>query len=410
MALLYNIGIYIYIFAVNVASFFNPKAKSWVEGRKNLLNKIQEVINPADKIIWMHCASLGEFEQGRPVLEAAKKEFPEHKILLTFFSPSGYEVRKSYPLADYIFYLPADTPSNARKFIDIVRPSVAVFVKYEFWNNFITELNQRKIPLLVISAIFREEQVFFKWYGGFFLDILKKIESIYVQDEHSLKLLQEKGVKATIAGDTRFDRVNQSLKSKESISVVENFAGNSPIFIAGSTWPEDETLIVDLIKNSPAEWKFLIAPHETNSAHLLSLTKKLDNIFFCFFSSYTEDFKKSKVMIIDTIGHLSKIYRYGEIAFIGGGFGKGIHNTLEAAAFGLPVIFGPEYSKFKEANDLIKKGGAFSVKSFQELQQAFNDLLKEEKRSAASKIASKYVQENTGATMKILKKMKNILT
>jgi 3-deoxy-D-manno-octulosonic-acid transferase len=411
MNLLYNIGIRLYISLIFIASLFKPKAKLWIEGRKNVFNNLQNKFSPEDKVVWMHCASLGEFEQGRPVIEAFKKQFPSFKILITFFSPSGFEIRKNYPGADFICYLPADTTANARKFIEAVKPTVAFFVKYEFWYNYINELEKIKTPLFLVSAIFREGQIFFKPYGNFQRNVLKKVTHFFVQDEASQKLLSSIGInQCTITGDTRFDRVNETVAQSASFPEIENFCKGSPVLVAGSTWEEDEKIIAEVFKKQ-SDWKIIIAPHEVNESHI----SKIENIFkgmaICRFSKlHIQPDIDFKILIIDSIGHLSKIYKYGSIAYIGGGFGKGIHNILEAAAFGLPVILGSNYQKFKEAKDLIKVGGAFSINSAEEFSKAFISLNNIKLQlQKASEVCKNYVMENKGATGKILSHLKQIL-
>ncbi|MBA3901809.1 MAG: 3-deoxy-D-manno-octulosonic acid transferase [Bacteroidetes bacterium] len=409
MSLLYDFAIGAYASAIKIASVFNPKAKLWVDGRIGLIEKIKFTIPSDAHPIWVHCASLGEFEQGRPVIEAIKKAFPEKKILLTFFSPSGYEIRKKYSGADYIFYLPSDTPSNAKAFVEAINPAIAVFVKYEFWNNYYSELYQKEIPLYIISAIFRESQPFFQWYGGFWRNMLQKANHIFVQDEHSLSLLHSAGIKkASIAGDTRFDRVAETAIKAERIEEVEHFCSGSKILVAGSTWPADEQIIISLIKPSGTNFKFIIAPHEVDKIHLGQLENLLKGLEWVYYSDLIKGKgKDSKILVINNIGMLSRLYQYGNIAYIGGGFGKGIHNILEAAAFGLPIIFGPNYLKFKEARDLISKGGAFSINDEAGAAGIFKNLINmPEKATKAGAISKSYVMDNVGATGMILKMIK----
>ena len=396
MYFLYCSGILIYYALIRVSALFNQKARKWLRGREGILDQLEKLNLSSDKIIWFHCASLGEFEQGRPVIEAIKKANRDYKILLTFFSPSGYEVRKNWPFADHVFYLPLDTKWNAKKFISLCNPQLVVFVKYEFWYHYINELNERKIPLFIISAIFRENQHFFKHYGNWWRNLLKKISHIYVQDQKSLQLLNTMGVKnASVAGDTRFDRVYQSASNPVPVMEVENFCSKIPVLIAGSTWAEDEKLIIKFIRNYPGEMKFIIAPHEVHKKRINQLESLLKGVktvkFSCIKSSKAES---AKVLIIDNIGYLSKLYAYGKVAYIGGGFGKGIHNILEAAAFGLPVVFGPNYHKFKEARELIGEGGAFCVKN----EDEFNNAMVKVLSVYTPKICANYVNKNKGAT------------
>jgi 3-deoxy-D-manno-octulosonic-acid transferase len=403
MNLLYNTAIRLYYLFIFIASFFNEKARLWIEGRKNTISLLQQKLNATDKTIWIHCASLGEFEQGRPLIENLKKDFPGYKILLTFFSPSGYEIRRNYPLADCVCYLPIDTPENVKTFLDAAQPTMAIFVKYEFWHNFINELSHRKIPLFLISAIFRKEQIFFKPYGGFYRKVLRKIEHLFVQDEHSKNLLTSIAItNVTVSGDTRFDRVFNTASTSDYLPAIENFCNGKPTLIAGSSWPEDEKLLAEVFQQQQ-DWKLIIAPHETNTSNIERLEKLMSFKSSCRFSQlHTGSLEKNHdVLIIDTIGHLSKIYRYGTIAYIGGGFGKGIHNILEAAAFGLPVIFGPNYNKFREAKELIKAGGGFTIKDLDDLKVVF-EKLKSNEQKAAAETAKNYVLLNIGATEKII--------
>ncbi|WP_316791528.1 3-deoxy-D-manno-octulosonic acid transferase [Pedobacter frigoris] len=397
MLLLYNIGIQFYGIVVRIFSMFNSKAAFFIKGRTNIFEKIRTQLDASSSYIWFHFASLGEFEQGRPVLEAIKDKYPQKRIVITFFSPSGYEIRKNYALADGIFYLPLDTPSNAKKLIALFNPELAVFTKYEYWFHYFKVLNDRNIPIFIISGIFRPKQVFFKWYGRFNRKILSYVNHFFVQNQESLELLNNIGIRnASISGDTRFDRVSQNAAELKSIPSIENFCGTSKVFIAGSTWPADEQLLSRLIVKN-ADWKFIIAPHEIDNAHIFEIQKLIPNAI-----RYTEILsnpKESQVLIIDNIGMLSSIYRYGNIAYIGGGFGVGIHNTLEAAAFGIPVIFGPKYDKFLEAKDLISIGAASSISNFEELTDAFKKL----SGNDSGDRARKYVMSKTGSTDQILK-------
>jgi 3-deoxy-D-manno-octulosonic-acid transferase len=395
MLWIYNIGIVIYGLLLRLASLFNAKAKLFVVGRKNIFEKIQQKINTNDRPIWFHFASLGEFEQGRPVLEKLKADDPSQKIVVTFFSPSGYEIRKNYALAD-VFYLPLDTASNAKKFINSINPKFAVFTKYEFWYHYFAVLNEKQIPLYLISGIFRPNQVFFKWYGSFYRGILKFVTHFFVQNEESVSLLKSIVIdNISLSGDTRFDRVYENAQQPKKLTEIEAFCGSSPVFIAGSTWPEDEKLLVSLIEKYP-DWKFIIAPHEIDTSHIEEIEKLFPNA--AKFSQLEAN--TSPILIIDNIGMLSSLYQYAKVAYIGGGFGAGIHNTLEAAAFGLPVIFGPKYDKFQEAKDLIAIGAAKSVTTSNELMNAFEFFKANEMASADAK---KYVEQKKGATEMIVK-------
>ena len=403
MKLAYTITIYIYTGLIRIASLVNHKASLFVKGRKDWLAKLKENFVPGEKTIWFHCASLGEFEQGRPVIEMIKVKAPDIKIVLTFFSPSGYEIRKNYKLADYICYLPADTPGNAFNFISIIKPSVAVFVKYEFWNNFITELSRRDIPIYLISGIFRPDQHFFKWYGGFFRKILKKFTHIFVQDNQSFNLLHKIGIEnITIAGDTRFDRVSQIAASAKTLPILEKFRNGEKLFLAGSSWRPDEEIIAEFINMDPNRMKWVFAPHEIDKSNIDRL-EKLFKTEVVRYSEYNEKSNKSRVLIIDNIGILSSAYRYAYIAAVGGGFGKGIHNILEPACWGTPVLFGPNYKSFKEAVDLIAGKGTFCFRNSDEFRRIINDWLTDhELYESSSSIVDGYIRQNTGATEQIV--------
>lgn len=398
MLWIYNIGITMYGLLLRFASLFNAKAKLFVEGRHHIFKNIAQKVNADDEPIWFHFASLGEFEQGRPVLEKLKSIHPQQKIVVTFFSPSGYEVRKNYALAD-VFYLPLDTASNAKKFIDIVNPKLAIFTKYEFWFHYFKELHNRKIPLYLISGIFRPDQTFFKGYGRFYRGMLKFVTHFFVQNEESVALLKSIGInQVSLSGDTRFDRVYENAQNPKKIAEIEAFCDGQPVFIAGSTWPEDEKLLVALTKKYP-DWKFIIAPHEIGQSHIQEIESLFPQVIkFSVFKSQVSNLE-SQILIIDNIGMLSSLYQYAKVAYIGGGFGAGIHNTLEAAAFGLPVIFGPKYDKFQEAKDLIEIGAARSIGTSAELLAAFDHFQSNEKAATAAK---NYVTEKKGATEMII--------
>ncbi|HYK77020.1 MAG TPA: glycosyltransferase N-terminal domain-containing protein [Daejeonella sp.] len=403
MLFLYDLSIQLYKAFVWIASLKNAKARLWIQGRRSLLQHIAKEVKPNVQYTWFHFASLGEFEQGRPVLEQLKSQQPDSHILITFFSPSGYQIRKNYPLADHVFYLPIDTAQNAREFIRLINPKMAVFTKYEYWYQYFNELHQQQIPLYVISAIFRKNQPFFKWYGSLNRRMLKCVSHFFVQNEESIELLKEIGLQnASLSGDTRFDRVAKNAQNPQKINIVERFCNNRLTFIAGSTWPEDEELISQLSKTYAA-WKFIIAPHEIGEEKIKALESRPSGRSIRYSEAgQNANLNQYQTIIIDNIGMLSSLYQYAHIAYIGGGFGKGIHNTLEAAAFGLPLIFGPEYGKFKEAKDLIKLGAAFSIKNYSELNTAMEKLTDENYRSQKGIAAKEYVETNTGATGIIL--------
>lgn len=398
MVWIYTIGIAIFNVIIRLASLFNQKAKLFIEGRKTVFKEIEEKVNPLDHPVWFHFASLGEFEQGRPVLEKLKATYSGIKIVVTFFSPSGYEVRKNYRGADGIFYLPLDTRSNTKKFIELINPRMAIFTKYEFWFYYFRTLNQHRIPLYLISGIFRPSQAFFKWYGGFNRRMLSYVTHFFVQNDESVRLLNEIGItKVSLSGDTRFDRVFENANSPKQIAEVEQFCGAAPVFIAGSTWLSDEKILTSFTEHYP-DWKLIIAPHEIDEEHI----KEIEELFpsalrFSNLKSKRSSFD-AKMLIIDNIGMLSSLYQYAQVAYIGGGFGAGIHNTLEAAAFGLPLIFGPKYDKFQEAKDLISAGSATSIANMAEFLSAFEFYKANEKAALVSK---KYVEENQGATQMI---------
>lgn len=400
MLFLYDLGIRLYRFLVLLASLKNKKAAAWINGRKDLLTHIASQIDRNKTHVWFHFASLGEFEQGRPVLEEMKTRYPDISIVITFFSPSGYEVRKDYKVADHVFYLPLDTRKNAKEFIRMVRPSIAVFTKYEYWYHYFEELHRKNIPLFIVSGIFRKDQPFFKWYGGLHRKMLQMVSHFFVQNEISKTLLSSLGLtNVSVTGDTRFDRVVKNMNQVPRISTVEDFCAGCQVFIAGSTWHDDEVLIASLAKAYP-DWKFIIAPHEVDLRHIAEIKKLFPD------STTLSEIKKGKintqVLIIDNIGTLSSLYQYGDVAYIGGGFGVGIHNTQEASAFSLPVIFGPNYQKFQEAADLIEKGASFSINNAQELEQQMSILQNQETRETLGRIAKEYITSKAGATSIIL--------
>ena len=403
----YNTIIKIYTLFISLFAKKNTKARAWAEEQRNLLLRIEKKIDTNVRYTWFHFASLGEFEQGLPVLQQIKHKKPHSNILITFFSPSGYQAYKNNALADFVFYLPIDNEKNAKEFIRLINPELAIFTKYEYWYYYFTELKNNRIPLFVISAIFRSKQPFFKWYGKLHREMLGCVTHFFVQNIESKTLLESLNIyNVTISGDTRFDRVAQNSDSPKLFPEIKEFCNHSNVCIAGSTWPDDESLIVELVKQYP-DWKFIVAPHEINNKRISSLEKSLaGNAIRC--SDYKlrkleeQEVKKLEiqVLIIDNIGMLSSLYQYGNIAYIGGGFGVGIHNILEAAAFGLPIIFGPNYQKFQEAKDLIDRGGAKSINNLMELQQAFGFLTS---HPETGEVCKQYVKQKIGATEKILK-------
>lgn len=404
MQIVYNFFIRLYSVALRLASIFHPKAKLWLAGRKDLLEKIALSLDHEADHVWFHCASTGEFEQGRPVIEKFRKENPEYKIVLTFFSPSGYELRQNYPLADHVFYLPHDTPANARKFMEYVNPRLAVFVKYEYWFNYLNVLHEKNIPVVFISAVFRPGQMFFKWWGSWFRKKLTRATYFFVQDKSSQKLLYSIGIRNVIvSGDTRFDRVFEISRQPSSFPKVEKFIQGSVIFMAGSTWPADDKLLVRLINEDKSNVKFILVPHEIGKSAVKKLAESLKPSVVKYSDESDAGFDDAKVLIVDQMGMLSSLYQYASLAYVGGGFGKGIHNTLEAAAFGMPVIFGPRHEKFTEAVGLIKIGGALSVANYDDLKNAYITLLGDyQLLRRSSDVARNYVYMKRGATDKII--------
>lgn len=387
---------------------FNSKAALWVNGRKGLMNRIKTAMQFNNQpIIWMHAASLGEFEQGLPVVESIKKQYPKHRLLVSFFSPSGYEVRKNHPIADWVFYLPMDSPSNAAAFIEIVKPSIALFIKYEFWHFYLSELKKHEIPTLLISGIFRPTQLFFKWYGGFYRKMLLNITHFFVQDKGSADLIKDlvSPNSISISGDTRFDRVLSIATARKPFPIIEEFCKNDPIIIAGSTWSDDDKVLQHFTKVH-RNAKFIIAPHQISAERLAECLQRYPSAILL--SEYKSSIEKQQThyqtLIIDNVGMLSSLYYYATIAFIGGGFtSEGIHNTLEAAVFGKPVVFGPVYEKYLEAVEMVEIGAAFSAETALEMEALLDELLNDNaKRTASGQLGFNYVSSNTGASAKII--------
>ena len=403
MRLIYDIGIRFYWLAAWISSVWNPKARLWVKGRRRWLSSLKAHIGPDEPVIWFHCSSLGEFEQGRPLLEEARKRFPEHRILLSFFSPSGYEKRKTYEGADHVMYLPLDTARNARLLTGTLRLEMVLFIKYEFWYHFLHRISGKGIPLYLASGIFRPGQLFFRWYGGWYRRFLKCFTHIFVQQESSRELLEGIGIReVTVAGDTRFDRVQKVAATPFQHPLLEKFTGGGKTIVAGSTWDRDEQLLAHAYEGLGKGINWIIAPHELNPAHLERIEKRFAGSRRLS-ALREEDLFLTRVVIVDTMGQLSYLYRYGSLAYIGGGFGRGIHNILEPATYGIPVLFGPGYQKFQEAVELVRLGGAFPVLDEAELLSTIHqqlgqpDLLK-----TASGIAGKYVNKRVGATSVIM--------
>ncbi len=405
--IIYNLAIRFLEVVYRVASLFHPKAKLFIKGRKDQQELIlQAFAQESSKIIWIHAASLGEFEQGRPVIEALKAELPTFKIVLTFFSPSGYEVRKKYALADWVFYLPFDTPANAKNWVETINPTLAIFIKYEFWFNYSAQLSKRKITTISISSIFRKDQLFFKSYGAFYASILKNFSHFFVQNQNSKELLSSIGIdNVTLAGDTRFDRVNQIGLQPTKIGVAELFKNSQKVMVVGSCWPEDFEVLSTFINEQQHQLKFIIAPHEITEEFLSFIEQSTKGRSIRFSkANQAIDLKTFQVLLIDNVGMLSQLYQYGEFAYVGGAFGKGLNNILEAATFGVPIFFGNKnFSKFQEANELIRRGGAFAVGNSFYLKQAYERLVMfPENFLLACQVNKKYVKENVGATEKII--------
>ncbi|WP_343330936.1 3-deoxy-D-manno-octulosonic acid transferase [Polaribacter staleyi] len=410
MKFLYNSVVFITSLMLPIIGVFSEKIKLFVAGRKETFSKIIALKN--SETIWFHAASLGEFEQARPIIEEIKSKYPAYKILVTFFSPSGYEIRKDYELADVVCYLPLDSESNAKKFIKIVNPKLAIFIKYEFWPNLLNELKQKEIPTILVSGILRKKQLFFKSYGGFMRDSLQAFHHFFVQDENSKKLLSSISFKnVTVAGDTRFDRVSKILEQNNSLDFINQFKDGKYTVVAGSTWQEDEALLVNYINNKASEdEKFIIAPHNIKPEAILELQKSINKKTILFSAKADENLSEYTVFIIDTIGILTKIYAAADLAYVGGGLKTGLHNILEPATFGIPVVIGNKYDKFKEAVDLVKIGGCISIKNQEEFTANFINLKEDESfRKLTGVINKRYIADNLKATKLIMNYLEDTL-
>lgn len=406
----YNTGIVAYQTLLRLVAPFVPKARLWVDGQHDWARKLkQQLAGNKNPIAWFHAASLGEFEQGRPVIEAFRKEYPDFKILLTFFSPSGYEVCKDYDGADYIIYLPADTPANARQFVQLVRPEIALFIKYEFWYNYLRALKAAQVPIVSFSAIFRPDQLFFKPWGQFYRNMLHYFDHILVQNQESVSLLTSIGItNVTLAGDTRFDRVAQVVTTKKEIPIAKAFKNTSPLLVVGSAWPDDMAVLIPLLNSFSKSLKVIIAPHEIHSDEIERWRNQLTKRSIRFSEAANADVDTADILIIDNVGMLSSLYQYGDFAYIGGAFKQGLHNILEAATFGMPLFFGPEFAKFQEAVDLVNEGAAFPISNVAELTSAFSKQY--ENAEEASQISRQYVQRNIGATTKVMEVIQKLLS
>ena len=409
---LYNTGLLAYKTALYLAAPFNPKARQWVDGRRDWVTHLtRKLAGNTAPIAWFHAASLGEFEQGRPVMEAYRTQYPTHKILLTFFSPSGYEVRKTYAGADYIIYLPADTPANARQFVALLNPRIAFFIKYEFWYNYLRELKATNVPILSFSAIFRSNQLFFKPWGRFYRNLLTYFDHILVQNQESVQLLDTINIKnVTLAGDTRFDRVAQVAAAKKEIAVAQEFKNNMFLLVVGSAWQADMDILIPFINQFDRPLKLIVAPHDIHDDEIERWRGQLQKPSVRYSDVVTAQTPipaDTQTLFIDNVGMLSSLYQYGEFAYIGGAFGKGLHNILEAATFGMPLFFGPNYTKFQEAIDLVSEGAAFPVNSTAEFTAAFAKQYDD--HTEADRISRDYVQRNIGATGKVMQVISELL-
>ncbi|WP_291869091.1 glycosyltransferase N-terminal domain-containing protein [Maribacter sp.] len=411
MYFFYNIIISIAGLLLRVVALFNPKISLFIKGRKNVFTTLKRNISTTDKTIWVHVASLGEFEQGLPVIEKLKSIYPNYKILITFFSPSGYEIKKNTKAADLVTYLPLDTKKNAVQFLNTVQPTLAIFVKYEVWPNYLKELHQRQIPTLLLSAIFKKNQIYFKAYGSFMRKTLSKFTHVFAQNRASVDLLKTINYEqVTVSGDTRFDRVSEILQRDNSLEFMQFFKGTSKCFIAGSTWPQDEAIITPYINQCTKNVKYVIAPHNIKSGHILELKESINKKVIGYTELQNKNIADYDVLIIDTIGLLTKIYSYADITYVGGGFSTGLHNTLEPAVFGVPVIIGPNYSGFKEAEELVSLKGVIPITNTSAFKELMNKFLENSTfHSTTSSINKDYVKNNTGASIQILDYIRTLL-
>jgi 3-deoxy-D-manno-octulosonic-acid transferase len=411
MHLLYNFSTYITSKIVLLTTSFSKKMSLFVNGRKTVFKTLSKTIKPESKTIWFHCASLGEYEQGVPIMEKSKELFQDHQLIVTFFSPSGFEVKKNSTLADVVVYLPIDTEKNAKTFLELVHPSLAIFIKYEFWPNFLFQLKENKIPTLLVSGLFRKDQLFFKSYGGFMRKALNSFDHFFVQDKISENLLKSINLsEITISGDTRFDRVSNQLNQNNSLDFISDFKKNKLCIVCGSTWPEDEALLIGYINNASDNIKFIIAPHEINASKIEYLRKNILKKTALYSTMENDLLSEANVFIIDTIGLLTKIYSYADIAYVGGGMGAtGLHNILEPATFGVPIVIGNRFNKFPEAKELKELKGLFSISNTDECYQVLEKLILDKNlRLESGKIAKSYIKDNKGATKKIMTYIKHL--
>jgi 3-deoxy-D-manno-octulosonic-acid transferase len=411
LTLLYSLIVSLSWTVLQVVALFHPKIALFVKGRRNTALRLQEAIADGDKVIWIHAASLGEYEQGLPIMTKLRDSHPNHKLLLTFFSPSGFEVQKQTKAADITVYLPLDTPKKVRHFLDLARPQLALFIKYEIWPNYFAALKQRNIPLVLISAVFKKDQVYFKPYGGFMRRALAQVDHFFVQHETSKQLLNGLGIQnVTVAGDTRLDRVSEILGRNNMLDFMVAFKKDRPCFVAGSTWPKDEEVIVPYINQDPHGLCFVLAPHTMRPDHIAQLRASIKQPTLLYSELDKQNIGKAKVLIVDTIGLLTKIYSYADVAYVGGAFGTGLHNTLEAAVFGVPIIIGPQYKGFVEAENLVAQGGILSINGHLDFHRTLDELMADgEKRETLGALNTGYIQAHKGASSQIMAYLRTLL-
>ncbi|MGL5979554.1 MAG: 3-deoxy-D-manno-octulosonic acid transferase [Phocaeicola sp.] len=409
--MIYNLLIQIYQFVVRVAALFYSKPAKMVQGHREVFEQLKQMRDPNGHYLWFHAASLGEFEQGRPLMENIRRKYPTYKIVLTFFSPSGYEVRKNYEGADIICYLPFDTASNARRFVELLRPSMAFFIKYEFWGDYLTELKKQGVPIYSISSIFRPNQLFFKWYGKSYSKVLHLFTHLFVQDDKSKELLKTRGVTSTtVIGDTRFDRVLDICAEAKELPLVEAFQKGSFTLVVGSSWEPDEAILLRYFNEHP-NLKLVIAPHVVSESHITHILSQLKRPALRYSQATAENISQADSLIIDGYGLLSSIYRYGKVAYVGGGFGVGIHNVLEAAVYSIPVLFGPNHKKFREAGALLETGGAFEIGEYAHFEERMDCFMEDMAcLQQSGEAAGRYVADNSGAVNKVIAELDSLLS
>ncbi|WP_150451839.1 3-deoxy-D-manno-octulosonic acid transferase [Arenibacter lacus] len=411
MSRIYNFALQTANLFLRLIALFHPKIKLFVDGRKSVFPYLEGSLSPEDRVFWVHTASLGEFEQGLPIIERLKTAYPSHKIVVTFFSPSGYEVKKNSEVAHAITYLPLDTFKNAQRFVEVVNPELAIFVKYEIWPNYLKALGERNIPTLLISALFKKQQIYFKNYGGFMRKALGQFSHIFVQNQQSVDLLHQIGIHSvTVGGDTRFDRVMEILERDNQLAFMEAFKTDTPLLVAGSTWPEDEAVLVPYINNAPSHFKYVLAPHNIKADHINKLKESIHKKTVLYSQLRNKSLSQYDVLILDTIGLLTKTYSYADIAYVGGGFATGLHNTLEPAVFGIPVLIGSNYQGFKEAEDLVEEGGVLVVNNPEEFKSNMDRLHSDQEYlTRTGNINGSYVIKNKGASIRIMEHIHGLL-